>query len=134
MYMNPIFSHKVYKIDDAIPSVGKVLPMQRFTLKLQNAFGQSFTNIADFENYFREGNQEQRKNLNHPCTGPIEIETSSADISLAVTIIDIKVEQSYQCLSRSTGFLKHKFSERACSLYSMKDRQHLLFKGEDLLW
>ena len=87
--------------------------------------------IEDFEAFL--SNEEQKTRYNHPCTGPIEIETERSDISLAIHMLDMKATRGFQCISKSTGVLKDHFQTRQCEIYEMVDDHTLAFKGSDLL-
>lgn len=129
--MSLLFEDVVYKIDDRIPSAQIVRPGEDFRVKLVNAFGKSFETIDEFETFL--ANDTEKKRLNHPCTGPIEVETDQKNISLAIKLIDMKTTRGYQCISKSTGVLKDAFSERECAIYEMDKEQVLHFKEQDLL-
>jgi len=123
----------VYSIDDAHESTCVIEPGECITLKLQNAFGKSFTTPEEFASFLSADNQQEKKALNHPCTGPIEVKTSEKNISLAIHIVDAKATKGYQCISKSTGLLKEKFLERSCRIIEFSDDQTVSFKDQDLI-
>ena len=126
-----LISEVQYKIDKKCSPVAVVNPGEVFTLKVQNAFGKSFETIDEFETFL--ANDEDKRKHNHPCTGPVEIRTDKNEISLAITLVDLKATRGYQCISKSTGILKENFSARQCTIYDVKDDNILRFKDEDLL-
>jgi acetamidase/formamidase len=121
----------VHKVSDIYPTALKVRPGEPFTLKLQNAFGRSFQTVEEFEEFLKD--KELKKSLNHPCTGPIEIETDRENISLAIHIIDLKATRGYQCISKSTGLLKDRFEERCCEIIEVPNDQEIHFGNNDLI-
>lgn len=130
--MQKRISDKVYKIDPELPACAKVLPEEVFTLELQNAFGKSFASISEFEAFMSPENEEEKKRLNHPCTGPIEILTDRTNISLAVHILDCKASRGYQCISKSTGLLKSQFHQRMCDIHDVDEKMTIQFREGDL--
>jgi len=127
-----IVSEKIYRIDDSRPSALVVHPGEEFVVKLQNAFGRSFRSVKDFETFFLPRNELLKKRVGHPCTGPIEVETKEKNISLAVHVVDTKVTKAYQCLSKSTGFLRDRFEARACEIYPIEPGNRVVVGGGDL--
>ena len=123
-------SQKIYSIDNSHPSAAIVEPGETFIVKLQNAFGAHFDKEKDFTEFLAD--EEKKKKLNHPCTGPIEIRTNEKNISLAIQIVDAKVTRGYQCISKSTGFLKDKFKERSCSIFDFRESTRINY-NQDLL-
>jgi len=129
--MTKILSEAQYKIAMEATPIAYVEPGEVFTLKVQNAFGKSFQNLEEFEAFL--ANEEEKRRHNHPCTGPIEINTKRKDISLAITLVDLKATRGYQCISKSTGVLKDKFLTRQCAIYPVTEDNILRFKSDDLL-
>lgn len=125
-----VIHKKIYSLDNSIESAAIVEPGEVFTVKLQNAFGESFNSEEEFVNFLSD--DERKKKFNHPCTGPIEINTNEDNISLAIHILDTKATRGYQCVSKSTGFLKDKFKERNCTLMHFEN-DHRIKYGEDLI-
>lgn len=125
-----VIHSRVYALDNSLESAAVVKPGEVFTLHLQNAFGESFQNEEDFLAFL--GDDEKKRRLNHPCTGPIEVETDEQDISLAVHILDTKAIKGYQCVSRSTGYLKEKYNERSCTIMDLENDHRIKYK-EDLI-
>lgn len=119
-----------YKINPAAETLMTVSPGEVFTLPVQNAFGRSFLTTQEFETFL--ANEEDKRKFNHPCTGPIEINTDQKNISLAITLVDLKATRGYQCISHSTGVLKEQYTERQCAIYDVCDNNLLCFKGNDL--
>lgn len=122
-----------YKVDPALEPTLKVQPQEPFTVKVQNAFGRSFDTVEEFEAFLAPENEAQKRRLNHPCTGPIEVITDRRDISLAIHVLDLKTTRGYQCISKSTGVLKSEFEKRQCAIYEMGPDEQLAFKHSDLL-
>lgn len=121
------------KIDPKAKSSMKVVPGQVFTVPLQNAFGKSFERIEDFEAFLSPENQQEKRHLSHPCTGPIEVVTDRSDLSLAVHIVDMQALRGYQCISRSTGLLKEQFTDRECAIYEIGGDGSLRFSDGDII-
>lgn len=130
--MQQTISDKVYKIDPSLQPGTRVKPGEIFKVNVQNAFGKSFQTLAEFEEFMSPENDEEKRRLNHPCTGPIEIITDRTNISLAVHIHDFKVSRGFQCISKSTGLLKDQFKDRECMIYDVTSDGHLQFHGGDL--
>lgn len=119
------------KIDIQSLPIMSVEPGKKFTLKVQNAFGKSFKTVQAFESFLADDIEKQRHN--HPCTGPIEVKTNRKNISLAITLLDLRATRGYQCISQSTGVLKDRFTERQCTIYDGQEGNIFRFKGDDLL-
>jgi amidase len=130
--MQPTISHKIYKIDPLCAPSARVRPGEIFKVDVQNAFGKTFQSISEFEAFMSPENEKEKKLLNHPCTGPIEVTTDRKDISLAVHILDFKVTKGFQCISQSTGLLKNQFPKRECVIYEVEPDWTLQFHGNDL--
>ena len=126
-------SKKIYKVDPAAPSITTVRPGESFLVNVQNAFGKTFKNVSEFEAFLSPENEQEKNSLNHPLTGPIEIDTKNKDCSLAITIEDVKITNAFQCVSKSTGFLKDRFTDRACEIFDVKDGNLLKMKDGDLV-
>jgi amidase len=110
-----------------------VKPGESFVAQVQNAFGKTFENLEEFAEFLSPENEDEKRSVNHPCTGPIEIETSGQNISLAITIEDIKLTRAFQCVSKSTGLLKDKFTDRACKEFDIGENNVLTMQGGDLV-
>jgi amidase len=124
---------KIYKIDDSEKNALTVKPGEVFEAKVQNAFGKSFKDVKDFEDFLDPKNEEEKKSLNHPCTGPIVVDTDKKNISLAIKIMDVSITNAFQCISRSTGLLKDEFKgKRSCKIYSVKDNK-IHFQDDDII-
>lgn len=128
-----VINDKVYALDDALPSARVVEPGEVFKVELKNAFGKSFETEEEFIAFLSDGNEGDKKRLNHPCTGPIEINTQETNISLAIHILETKAVKGYQCLSKTTGFLKDLFPERSCRIVHFDDDQKISYKEGDLI-
>ncbi len=111
----------------------RIKPKQIFTVPLLNAFGKKFTTIDEFEDFLDPKNELEKKCLNHPYAGPIEIDAKITNNSLAIHIIDLKAIKGYQCISHSTGVLKDQFTNRECAIYETNDSESLAFKGADII-
>lgn len=129
--MKKIVSGIEHIIDLRSPPISVVEPGEVFTVVVKNAFGKSFQSIEEFEAFL--ANEEAKKRNNHPCTGPIQVNTNQKNISLAITLVDLKATHGYQCISKSTGFLNDRFSTRQCAIYEVQEDNILRFKDEDLL-
>ena len=121
----------IYKLYPNLRTKLSVLPGQVFTLELQNAFGKSFSEISDFEDFLQSDNEQAKKSLSHPCTGPVEIITDRKHISLKITLVDLQVIKGYQAISKSTGFLRKKFTSRECVIYEIQN-DSFFFKKNDI--
>jgi len=127
-----IVSKKIYRIDDSKPTALVVKPGETFKVRIQNAFGRSFRTHKEFEDFFLPANEAVKKRLGHPCTGPIEVETSETNVSLAIHILDARITRAYQCLSKSTGFLNDQFDKRACEIFSIEPGNRVVFGDGDV--
>lgn len=123
----------VYGVSDKHDTALVMNPGETITLKLQNAYGKSFSSVEEFEAFLSDDNKEEKKRLNHPCTGPIEVRTDQENISLAIQILDSKATRGYQSVSKSTGFLKDEYTMRSCDVIDIADDQKLKFKDGDLI-
>ena len=124
-------SKKLYRIDDSKPTALVVAPGEEFSVRIQNAFGRTFRMKKEFEEFFLPKNEAVKKRVGHPCTGPIEVETKEKSISLAIHVVDAKITRAYQCLSKSTGFLKDRFSQRECEVFPIEHGDRVVFgKGD----
>jgi len=130
--MQEVISQKVYKIDPLLPPCTKVRLGEIFTVEVQNAFGKSFETIEEFEQFMSCENEEEKRQINHPCTGPIEVITDQTNISLAINIVDFKITRGFQCISKSTGLLKDRFHKRECIIYPADPDGSLQFHNNDL--
>jgi len=93
---------------------------ETFTVPITNAFGREIVSPADFQ-----ATLEEKKG--HPVFGPIYIEGLKLGDCLEVYIKEIKVNSpAYQCVSKSTGVLKDRFTERNFQIYSIKDNKYSL--------
>ena len=123
----------VYGVSDNLETALVINPGETITLELKNAYGKSFSSVEEFEAFLSEENNEEKKRLNHACTGPIEVRTDQKDISLAIQILGSKATKGYQSISKSTGFLKNDYTTRSCDVIDIADDQKLLFKDGDLI-
>jgi acetamidase/formamidase len=130
--MQAVISNRIYRIDPSYEPCAKVRLGEVFTVSLQNAFGKSFKTVEEFEQFMSVDNEEEKRKLNHPCTGPIEVITDQVDISLAINILDFKIACGFQCISKSTGILKDIFSQRECIIYTPESDGTLQFHNNDL--
>ncbi|PCH55427.1 MAG: hypothetical protein COC15_04345 [Legionellales bacterium] len=121
------------KADINLQSQLKVNPGQIFTVSLLNGFGKKFTTVDEFTNFLDPKNIKEKKQLNHPCAGPIEINAKIHNNSLAIHIVDLKATKGYQCISRSTGILKNQFCDRECAIYELEKDGSLSFRGNDVI-
>lgn len=127
-----VISNKVYKIDPSDAPCASVKPGEIFKIEVQNAFGKSFKSLDEFEAFMSPENEQEKQKVSHPCTGPIEIISDRTDISLAVTLLDFKVDRGFQCISRSTGLLRNQFKDRECVIYDLEKDWTLQFHDTDL--
>lgn len=126
--MKQQITQKIHSIDNTHESAALVNPGELFVVKVQNAFGESFESESDFLAFMQD--DEKKKRLSHPCTGPIEVLTSEQNISLAIHVVDIKASKGFQCISKSTGFLKDKFHERSCAIIDFENASHVQYNKD----
>lgn len=93
----------LHKLDPKILAEKTVQNGELFRVDLLNAFGKTFETAEEMEAFFHPENEEIKKALGHPCTGPIAFQTSRTTLSLQITIHEIGVTRAYQCLSKSSG-------------------------------
>jgi len=125
--------NKVQKIDSRIPHTIEINPWEEIKIELKNAFGKSFQDVEAFEQFMSEANNEEKKAFNHPCTGPIKINTQKENIWLEIEIIDIIATRWYQCISKSTWFFKDQFHERNCEIFEVQDNKIFLHHWDIVL-
>jgi len=126
-------NNPVYSIDSNIDPILSVQPWEEITIELTNAFWKSFQTVKDFEAFMSPDNDEHKKAFNHPCAWPIRVLTQEENISLEIEILDIKATRGYQCISRSTWFLKDIFEERKCEIFDVDNGKIKIWEGDILL-
>ncbi len=94
--------------------IGTVEIGEIFTVECRNGFGKSFSDTAAFESFM---NSPEKTINNHPCTGPIAIKGIDETNSIAIKIIKIEPQNTFSCLSKSTGLLKEKYMGRSPTIY-----------------
>ncbi len=100
--------------------IGTVEIGEIFTVECRNGFGKSFETTSEFEAFMSSA---EKTTNNHPCTGPVQINGMDNTHGIAVKIIQIEAQQTYSCLSKSTGLLKGKYAGRNPIIYQNADNQ-----------
>lgn len=121
-------TQRLYKMDNALQTDIYVEQDEPFVVELLNAYGRSFVTPEEMEMFFHADNEATKQALGHPCTGPVELIGNHGECSLQIKIVDIKISAAYQCLSKSSGVLKHTvISKRHCQIFDLKSTKHISF-------
>ena len=100
-----------YSLDSQMKPVMHVSLNEKFSLKTVNAFGSEINNEEELNQLIATGKH-------HPLSGPIYIKGVRSGDCIEVNILDIIPNKiGYQCLSRSSGFIKcNPFSRKFCKI------------------
>ena len=88
---------------------------EEFYIETINAFGKKFKNKGEFSAFMDD--DLQKKQYNHPITGPILVKDADNSHSLAIHILEILPKNALYCLSKSTGMLANKYPGRQCKIH-----------------